>query len=145
MYLCELVHAPRCSWSVAIVSAELVNEILEAELQIQDHLKARTLPTTVQPRVVFEKVSFHYNANQDSVILHGVDLTAEPGETVAILGATGAGKTSLVNLIPRFYDVSLGRILLDGMDLRDLQQDSLISIIGVVPQETVLFSGWSNR
>ena len=128
-------------WAAAIVSAERVNEILEAEPQVQDHLNARTLPTSVQPRVVFENVSFHYNANQDSVILHGVDLTAEPGETVAILGATGAGKTSLVNLVPRFYDVSHGRILLDGIDLRDLQQDSLISIIGVVPQETVLFSG----
>ncbi|HSQ27887.1 MAG TPA: ABC transporter ATP-binding protein [Anaerolineales bacterium] len=128
-------------WAAAIVSAERVNEILDAEPQVQDQLSARTLPTSVQPRVVFENVSFHYNANQDSVILHGVNLTAEPGETVAILGATGAGKTSLVNLVPRFYDVSLGRILLDGIDLRDLQQDSLISIIGVVPQETVLFSG----
>lgn len=128
-------------WAAAIVSAERVNEILEAEPQVQDQLNALTLPTSVQPKVVFDNVSFHYNANQDSVILHSVDLTAEPGETVAILGATGAGKTSLVNLVPRFYDVSHGRILLDGIDLRDLQQDSLIGIIGVVPQETVLFSG----
>jgi ATP-binding cassette subfamily B protein len=70
-----------------------------------------------------------------------VDLVAEPGETVAILGATGSGKTSLVNLVPRFYDVSDGYVTLDGVDLRQLQQDLLLEQVGVVPQETVLFSG----
>jgi len=70
-----------------------------------------------------------------------VDLVAEPGETVAILGATGSGKSSLVNLVPRFYDVSSGRVTIDGVDIRQLQQDSLLANIGVVPQESVLFSG----
>jgi ATP-binding cassette subfamily B protein len=128
-------------WAAAIVSAERVNEVLDAEPQVRDQPDARPLPAAIQPRIVFENVSFHYNASQDHAILKGVNLTAEAGETVAILGATGAGKTSLVNLIPRFYDVSEGRVLLDGMDLRELQQDALIGIIGVVPQETVLFSG----
>ena len=128
-------------WAAAIVSAERVNEILDAEPQVRDHPNARPLPAAIQPRIVFENVGFHYNAFQDHAILKGINLKAEAGETVAILVATGAGKTSLVNLIPRFYDVSEGRILLDGVDLRELQQDSLNGIIGIVPQETVLFSG----
>lgn len=128
-------------WAAAIVSAERINEVLDAESQVRDLPDAKELPSQVKPGVVFENVSFHYNASQESTILKSVNLSAKPGETVAILGATGAGKTSLVNLIPRFYDVSDGRVLLDGMDLRDLKQDSLIRIIGVVPQETVLFSG----
>jgi ATP-binding cassette subfamily B protein len=74
-------------------------------------------------------------------VLEGINLVAEPGQTVAILGATGAGKSTLVNLIPRFYNVSEGRILLDGQDICCIQQDSLLGKIGVVPQETVLFSG----
>jgi ATP-binding cassette subfamily B protein len=128
-------------WAAAIVSAERVNEILDAEPQVRDHPNARPLPSAIQPRVAFENVGFHYNAYQNHAILKGINLKAETGQTVAILGATGAGKTSLVNLIPRFYDVSEGRILLDGVDLRELQQDSLNGIIGIVPQETVLFSG----
>lgn len=128
-------------WAAAIVSAERVNEVIEAEPQVRDHPDARPLPATIRPQVAFENVSFQYNASQDHAILKGINLTAETGETVAVLGATGAGKTSLVNLVPRFYDVSEGRVLLDGVDIRDVQQDSLVSIIGVVPQETVLFSG----
>jgi ATP-binding cassette, subfamily B, multidrug efflux pump len=75
------------------------------------------------------------------MVLENINLQAEPGQTIAILGATGAGKTSLVNLIPRFYDVTAGRVLINGMDVRELEQDSLLAHIGVVPQETVLFSG----
>jgi ATP-binding cassette subfamily B protein len=74
-------------------------------------------------------------------VLSNVSLTAEPGQTVAILGATGAGKSTLVNLIPRFYDTTGGRVLVDGQDVRCLQQESLLAFIGVVPQETILFSG----
>ncbi len=74
-------------------------------------------------------------------MLAGINLTAEPGEMVAILGATGAGKTSLINLIPRFYDASAGQVLLDGVDIRTIQQDSLLAHVGIVPQETILFSG----
>jgi len=70
-----------------------------------------------------------------------VDLIAEPGQTVAILGATGAGKSSIINLVPRFYDVASGRIFWNGVDIRDLRQSDLLSEVGIVPQETVLFSG----
>jgi ATP-binding cassette subfamily B protein len=74
-------------------------------------------------------------------VLDGINLTAEPGQTVAILGATGSGKSTLVNLIPRFYDVTSGRVLVNGVDIRQVTQDSLLAHVGVVPQETVLFSG----
>jgi ATP-binding cassette subfamily B multidrug efflux pump len=77
----------------------------------------------------------------DDAVLDGINLVAEPGQTVAILGATGAGKSTLVNLVPRFYDASAGRICIDGLDIRQVQQDSLLAQIAVVPQETVLFSG----
>jgi ATP-binding cassette subfamily B protein len=91
--------------------------------------------------VSFENVSFHYNSDHAELVLRGVDLNAEPGQTIAILGATGAGKSSLVNLVPRFYDAIAGRVLIDGVDLRHVRQDSLLALIGIVPQESVLFSG----
>ncbi|MCB1355371.1 MAG: ATP-binding cassette domain-containing protein [Maritimibacter sp.] len=74
-------------------------------------------------------------------MLQGIDLVAEAGQSVAILGATGAGKTSLVNLVPRFYDTERGRVLIDGADVRTLRQDALLQHIAIVPQETILFSG----
>jgi ATP-binding cassette subfamily B protein len=83
----------------------------------------------------------HYNGNGDEPVLEGVNLTAEAGQTVAILGATGSGKSTLINLIPRFYDVSSGRILIDGINVRQIEQDSLLAHVGIVPQETILFSG----
>ncbi len=89
----------------------------------------------------FENVSFHYNGDGGEAVLDGVNLAAEPGETVAILGATGSGKSTLINLIPRFYDVPAGRVLIDGIDVREIAQDSLLAQIGIVPQETILFSG----
>jgi ATP-binding cassette subfamily B protein len=91
--------------------------------------------------VAFEGVNFHYNGAHDGLVLKGVDLVAEPGQTVAILGATGAGKSSLVNLVPRFYDVAAGCITWNGMDVRDVAQSELLMQVGMVPQETVLFSG----
>ncbi len=98
-------------------------------------------PNRSQGRLVFENVSFHYNGAHAESVLEGINLTVEPGQTVAFLGSTGSGKSTLVNLVPRFYDVSAGRILLDGIDIRRLRQDSLLAQIGIVPQETVLFSG----
>jgi ATP-binding cassette subfamily B multidrug efflux pump len=95
----------------------------------------------MQGRLVFENVSFHYDGPNADAVLQSIDLVVEPGQTVAILGSTGAGKSTLVNLVPRFYDVSSGRILLDGVDIRQVRQDSLLTQIGIVPQETVLFSG----
>ena len=101
-------------WAAGIVSAGRVNEVLETVPEVQDVPNAPALPAGVRPRVVFENVGFHYNGTTKTTILEGIHLTAEPGQTVAILGATGAGKSTLVNLIPRFYDVTEGRILIDG-------------------------------
>ena len=91
--------------------------------------------------MVFEGVGFHYNGSTDTSVLEDINLTVESGQTLAILGATGAGKSTLVNLIPRFYEVTQGRILIDEEDIRQVSQDSLLKRIGVVPQETLLFSG----
>jgi ATP-binding cassette subfamily B multidrug efflux pump len=128
-------------WAAGIASAGRVNEVLETVPEVRDEANAPALPESARPRVVFENVGFHYNGSIRTTVLEGVNLTAEPGQTVAILGATGAGKTSLINLIPRFYDVTEGRILIDGTDIRQVQQDSLLERVGIVPQETVLFSG----
>jgi len=128
-------------WASGIASARRVDEVLQAVPEVKDLPDAPPLPEGARGRVVFENVSFGYNSEHAEAVLQGVDLTAEPGETIAILGATGAGKSTLVNLVPRFYDASAGRILIDGIDLRRIQQDSLLALIGVVPQETILFSG----
>ncbi|MCL7454777.1 MAG: ABC transporter ATP-binding protein/permease [Anaerolineae bacterium] len=128
-------------WANGINSARRVNEVLDTSPEIQDAPGAPALPGTSEPRVVFEDVTFQYNGSGNEAVLEGINLVAEPGETVAILGATGAGKSSLVNLVPRFYDVAAGRILIDGLDIRHIQQGSLLAQVGIVPQETVLFSG----
>jgi ATP-binding cassette subfamily B multidrug efflux pump len=128
-------------WAAGIASAERVNGVLETMPEVQDVPQAPALPASVRPRIVFENVGFHYNGSTETSVLEGINMTAEAGQTVAILGATGAGKTTLVNLIPRFYDVTQGRILIDGADIRRVSQDSLLERIGVVSQETLLFSG----
>lgn len=129
------------TWASGIASAKRINEVLDTVPEIEDLPQAQALPATTSGRISFENVGFHYNGYTDEAVLDGVNLVAEPGQTVAILGATGAGKTTLVNLMPRFYDVTAGRILVDGIDIRQAQQDSLLAQIGIVPQETVLFSG----
>jgi ATP-binding cassette subfamily B protein len=91
--------------------------------------------------IVFEDVTFSYRDDGGDPVLCDVSFTAKPGETVAILGATGSGKSSLINLIPRFYDVSEGKVMIDGLDVRDIQMQSLRRNIGVSLQEVVLFSG----
>jgi ATP-binding cassette subfamily B protein len=128
-------------WAGGIASAKRVNEVLETVPEVQDMPGARVLPEASPGRVVLEDVSFHYNGLGNEAVLDGVSLVAEPGQTVAILGATGAGKSTLINLVPRFYDVTAGQISIDGIDIRQIQQDSLLARIGVVPQETILFSG----
>ena len=122
-------------------SAERINEVLETVPEVQDDAQPLSLPEISQPRIVFENVGFHYNGSSDEEVLQNIDLVAEPGQTVAILGATGAGKSSLVSLVPRFYEASSGRITLNGMDIRKVRQEALMGYIGIVPQETVLFSG----
>jgi ATP-binding cassette subfamily B multidrug efflux pump len=128
-------------WASGIVSARRVNEVLDTVPDVRDAPDAIVLPETAEGRLVLENVSFHYNGANAESVLEGINLTVEPGQTVAFLGATGAGKTTLINLVPRLYDVSAGRILLDGIDIRRIRQDSLLAAIGIVPQETVLFSG----
>lgn len=122
-------------------SAKRISEVMSSTPDVQDKTDAKQIEKT-SGRLVFEDVCFSYNGTGCAEpVLNHVNLVAEPGQTVAILGSTGSGKTSLVNLIPRFYDVSSGRITLDGIDLRDMQRDSLLAQIGVALQETVLFSG----
>ncbi len=129
------------TWANGLASAKRVSEILDTVPEIQDAPNAAALPEPVRGRVVFENVDFHYNGTGDEAVLKGINLVAEPGETVAILGATGAGKSTLVNLIPRFYDATSGRVLIDGVDVREIEADSLLACIGIVPQESILFSG----
>jgi ATP-binding cassette, subfamily B, multidrug efflux pump len=127
--------------SAASASAERINEVLATVPEVQDAPGALPLADTGRQRIVLEGVDFHYNGAEDGNVLKGVDLVAEPGETVAILGATGAGKSSLVNLVPRFYDVTRGKVMWNGMDVRQVRQRDLLQQVGIVPQETVLFSG----
>jgi ATP-binding cassette subfamily B multidrug efflux pump len=124
----------------AQVSAVRINEVLEDEPEIVDRPKARILQDAVG-RVTFDGAFFSYDGGCSEPVLHDIHLNVEPGETVAILGGTGSWKSSLVNLIPRFYDVTDGRVLLDGVDVRKVTHESLQSHIGVALQETVLFSG----
>jgi ATP-binding cassette subfamily B protein len=91
--------------------------------------------------VAFEDVCFSYNHGCDEAVLDGVNLVAEPGQTVAVLGATGSGKSSLIHLIPRFYDVDRGQVTLDGVDVRDIPLDVLRTQVSIALQEAVLFSG----
>jgi ATP-binding cassette subfamily B multidrug efflux pump len=129
------------SLASAGASAERILEVLESQPMVQETSSPTSIPDGARGQVVFEDVCFSYDGNCQAPVLNGVSLVAEPGQMVAILGATGAGKTSLVNLIPRFYDVSEGRILVDGVDVRQLDKDELLAQVGVVPQETILFSG----
>lgn len=124
-----------------MASAERLDEVLSTIPEVKDAPNAKRLPDSIEGRVEFEKVSFFYNGNCEVKVLDEINLIVEPGENVAILGATGSGKSTLINLIPRFYDVSEGRVMLDGQDIRDIQQDSLLAHIGITPQETILFSG----
>lgn len=129
------------TWASGMASARRVNEVLDTIPEVLDDSAAQTLPQKISGRIEFKNVTFSYNGNGNEAVLDDINLIAEPGQTVAILGATGAGKSTLINLIPRFYDISSGQVLLDGIDIRGLKQDSLLSHIGIVPQESVLFSG----
>ena len=121
-------------------SAGRILEVLDAEPEVRA-AGAPEKPVRPQGRIVFEEVSFGYQGNGAEPVLSDVSFTAEPGETVAILGATGSGKSTLIHLIPRFYDVTSGRITFDGLDIRNLDIHWLRSNMGIALQETVLFSG----
>jgi ATP-binding cassette subfamily B protein len=120
-------------------SADRIFEILDARNDVESKPGAVDLGD-VEGRVEFRDVSFRYFAGTEPVLSH-ISFAAEPGETVALLGATGSGKSTIINLIPRFYDASDGQVLIDGHDVRDVTLESLRQRIGIVLQETVLFSG----
>jgi len=124
-----------------MASAERLDEVLTTVPDVKDAPNAKKLPDSIEGRIKFENVSFFYNGNCEEKVLDEINLIVEPGENVAFLGATGSGKSTLINLIPRFYDASEGRVMVDGQDIRDIQQDSLLAHIGITPQETILFSG----
>jgi len=123
----------------ASASAQRIFEILDAQSEVRDKPGAKTLPK-VKGLVNFEDVTFRYFGGGEPV-LKSVNFEVKPGQSVALLGATGSGKTTIINLLPRFYDPSEGRISIDGHDLRDVTLESLRSQIGIVLQETTLFSG----
>jgi ATP-binding cassette subfamily B multidrug efflux pump len=126
--------------SRAEASAERILEVVDSEPKVKNKPDARDV-FEPQGRVAFRNVTFSYNGDGRDAVLKHVDFVAEPGQTVAILGATGSGKTSLIHLIPRFYDVIDGRVTIDGVDVRDLDERALRSKIGIALQESVLFSG----
>jgi ATP-binding cassette, subfamily B, multidrug efflux pump len=128
-------------WASGIASAKRIDEVLSVVPEISDAPDARTLNVTEAPRLAFEDVTFSYGGAAADAVLKHISFVAEPGQTVAILGATGAGKSTLVKLIPRFYDVTSGRVTIDGVDVREVTEDSLLAVIGIVPQESLLFSG----
>jgi len=127
--------------AAATASAERINEVLDTVPEVQDTPDALNLPERRAQRIRFEGVNFHFNGINNASVLRGVDFVAEPGQTVAFLGATGAGKSSIVNLVPRFYDVAGGKVSWNDVDIRQVRQSDLLQQIGVVPQETILFSG----
>lgn len=123
------------------VAADRINEVLTTEPRIRDKAKVEDDKLTdCRGEVVFDDVSFRY-PDADADVLEHISFTAKPGQTTAIIGSTGAGKSSLLNLIPRFFDVSYGRITIDGIDIRNLSQHKLHEVLGYVPQKGVLFSG----
>jgi ATP-binding cassette subfamily B protein len=121
----------------AVAGGERIFGLMDTPPDIVDAPNAQPIPS-IQGRVVFDHVRAGYQS--DVHVLRGVDFTAEPGQTIAIVGPTGAGKTTIINLIPRFYDVSDGRVTIDGHDVRDVTLGSLRSQIGIVLQDTYLFS-----
>ena len=124
--------------SRALAAGDRIFEILDAPVSVTDKPGAVPLPP-IEGRVSFDRVSLSYYGKDK--VLDSVSFEAEPGQLVALLGATGSGKTSIVNLVPRFYDVSAGRVLIDGNDVRDVQINSLRRQIGIVLQDTTLFTG----
>jgi ATP-binding cassette subfamily B protein len=126
--------------AAASASSTRIMEVLDAEPEVKDKPNAIVLDA-IKGRVEFKNVSFAYMDDGGNPALSDISFTAEPGEKVALLGRTGSGKSSLINLIPRFYDTMKGRVTIDGVDVRDIKMSNLRSHIGISPQEAILFSG----
>jgi ATP-binding cassette subfamily B protein len=124
----------------ASASALRINEVLETDLTILDPAKPDKNYTDVGS-VEFRNVNFRYSTDAENLILENITFSARKGEVTAIVGGTGSGKSSIINLIPRFYDIESGKIFIDGVDIRDIEQEELRAKIGFVPQRSVLFSG----
>lgn len=124
----------------ASVSANRINEILETEEAIQESKEPKKLDASQKGLVEFKNVSFRY-PDSDEEVLSDITFTAKPGETTAIIGSTGSGKSTIVNLIPRFYDITSGNLLIDGVDIKEISNKDLRKIVGFVPQKGILFSG----
>lgn len=124
----------------ASVSANRINEILETEEAIQESKEPKKLDANKKGLVEFKNVSFRY-PDSDEEVLSDITFTAKPGETTAIIGSTGSGKSTIVNLIPRFYDITSGNLLIDGVDIKEISNKDLRKIVGFVPQKGILFSG----
>jgi ATP-binding cassette, subfamily B, multidrug efflux pump len=135
MFSFMFIMVPRAS-----VSGDRIYEVLSTEPDINDPEKPRAFPASFRGSVEFRDVSFRY-PGADTNALENISFTARPGQTTALIGSTGAGKSTVVNLIPRFYDVTNGSILVDGVDIREVTQHDLRDKIGYVPQKSALFSG----
>jgi ATP-binding cassette, subfamily B, multidrug efflux pump len=129
------VMLPRAS-----VSAERISEVLDTKSTVTDPEQPKHLPADLSASIKFDDVSFRYEGAEEDVLSH-ISFTAQPGQTTAFIGSTGSGKSTLINLIPRFYDVTQGSIKIDGVDIRDITQHELRERIGYVPQKGVLFTG----
>jgi ATP-binding cassette subfamily B protein len=129
------------TWAAGLASLGRLEEILTVVPDVRDAEDAAPISASAPGEVAFEDVSFGYAHDRGDAVLKRIDFVAAPGKTVAILGSTGAGKSTLVSLIPRFYDVTAGRVRAFGRDVRGVAHESLLGRIGVVPQESVLFSG----
>jgi len=126
--------------STAQASARRVLELLDSEPILMNPTQKQQFPSRPSGKVVFDNVSFNYSSASQEMILKNISFEAEPGQTVAILGATGSGKSTLVQLIPRFYDVSEGSVTLDGVDVRKIPEEELRRHVGIALQESILFS-----
>lgn len=128
-------------WASGLASARRITQVLETVPDVQDSPSAMALPADAPGSVSFERVSLSYHGTGSEPALDDIDLDVKPGETIGIVGATGAGKTTLVNLIARAYDPTAGSVRIAGHDLRELTLDSVLAQVGMVPQEALLFSG----
>jgi ATP-binding cassette subfamily B protein len=140
MFPVLMISMMAAHFSGAGASATRIMEVIDSVPEVEDRPDAVVLDK-VQGRVAFENVTFGYRDDGGDPVLTDLSFTAEPGEKVALLGQTGSGKTSFINLIPRFYDTSEGRVMVDGVDVKDVKMDSLRSHMGISLQEAILFSG----